>query len=214
VSWGWVAAFVAFVAYAILAAPPDDPALTAALVKGTFTGRFGAVDPAIAAVFAALGVVPALASTLLLRDGARRRIPAWPFALGMFAVGAFALLPWLALRGSFGARPEQRDVGALRRLVARPAVGWALLLALTALLAWGLLAGSATAYARAFATTSMVNVMTVDLPRRPLAARGARALRAVHRAVPDRPRGAGDARSLRGHLRRVRQPRPALALTL
>jgi hypothetical protein len=163
VSWGWVAAFVAFVAYAILAAPPDDPALTAALVKGTFTGRFGAVDPAIAAVFAALGVVPALASTLLLRDGARRRIPVWPFALGMFAVGAFALLPWLALRGSFGARPEERSVGALRRLVARPAVGWALLLALTALLAWGLLAGSATAYARAFATTSMVNVMTVDL---------------------------------------------------
>lgn len=162
-SWGWVAAFVAFVVYAILGAPPDDPALTAALVKGTFTGRFGSVDPAIAAVFATLGVVPALASTLLLRDGARRRFPVWPFALGMFAVGAFALLPWLALRGAFGTRAEERPAGAVRRLVARPAVGWALLLALVALLAWGLLAGSATAYAHAFATTSMVNVMTVDL---------------------------------------------------
>lgn len=98
VAWGWVFAWGLFVAYAAALAPPDDPALTRALVKGSMSGDFGGVDHAIAAVFSMLGVVPVLASTFVLRDGADRKLPAWPFALGMFVAGAFALLPWLALR--------------------------------------------------------------------------------------------------------------------
>lgn len=163
IAWGWVVLWVAFAAYAFAFAPPDDPALTKALVRGTFTGDFGAVDPSIAAVFSMLGVVPVLASGFVLADGARRRLVAWPFALGMFVVGAFALLPWLALRGLGGPRAEPRAPGAVRRLLGRRAFRAGIVLALAGLTGWGLARGSAAAYASAFRSTSMVNVMTVDL---------------------------------------------------
>ncbi len=162
-SWRWLTALFVFVAYAIRFAPPDDPAMTRALVHGVFTGQFGSVDPAIAAVFAMLGVVPLLACAFVLRDGAQRRLPAAPFALAMFVVGGFALLTWLALRGLGGPRAEPRPPGIVLRFLARRSVAWALCAALAALSVWGLVAGSAAAYARAFHTASMVHVMSIDL---------------------------------------------------
>lgn len=163
VAWGWVAAFATFVAYAALAAPPDDPALTRALVRGSFTGDFGGVDPAIAAVFSTLGVVPVLASTFVLRDGAGRVVPAWPFALGMFLVGGFALLPWLAVRNVGGPRALPRLPGPVRRLVAHRLIGVGIVLALVGLSGWALARGSSAAYVRAFHGTSLVHVMSIDL---------------------------------------------------
>lgn len=162
-AWPWLVAWGLFVVYAAVLAPPDDPALVRALVRGSFTGDFGGLDPAIAAVFSSLGVVPVLASTFVLRAGAGRRLPAWPFAVGMFALGAFALLPWLALRDTLGPRPAARPPGAVRRLLARPIVAWGVLVALVGLASWGIARGHAAAYARAFGSTSMVHVMTIDL---------------------------------------------------
>ena len=164
IAWGWVGVWLAFVGYAVFLAPPDDPALTRALVRGTFTGRFAGVDASVAAVFSMLGVVPVLASSFVLRDGACRRVPAWPFALGMFVVGAFALVPWLALRCLGGPRAAGvRPPGPVRRLLANPSFATGIIVALVALGCWALAAGHAGAYAKAFRTTSMVNVMTVDL---------------------------------------------------
>lgn len=151
-----------FVAYAAFAAPPDDPELTSALVRGAFTGRFDGIDPAIAAVFSLLGVVPVLSASFVLRDGAGRKVPAWPFAMGMFAVGAFALLPWLALRGLGPARSEPRAPGLVRRMLASRIASAGIVVALFGLASWGVLAGSAPAYLSAFRRTSMVNVMSVD----------------------------------------------------
>lgn len=162
-AFGWLALWVAFVAYAAVLAPPDDPALTKALVTGTFTGRFGDVDASIAAVFSALGVVPALASALVLPAGASRRLPAWPFAVAMFAVGAFSLLLWLAFRDALGPREPSRPPGRVRRLLAKRGLRMGLFVALVLLTAWGLAAGHAHAYAAAFRTTSLVHVMTIDL---------------------------------------------------
>lgn len=163
VAWGWLLAWAAFVAYAAIGAPPDDPALTRGLIQGSLTGGFQGIDRAIAAVFSMLGVVPLLASSFVLRDAARRRVPGWPFALGMFVVGAFALLPWLALRHLGGARADARPAGRVRRLLARRWVVWGIVIALVGLVAWGVTAGSATAYEHAFRTTSMVHVMSIDL---------------------------------------------------
>jgi hypothetical protein len=163
IAWGWLLAWGAFFAYAALAAPPDDPALTRALVKGSLSGDFGGVDRSIAAVFSMLGVVPVLASSFVLRDAAPRRLPGWPFALAMFVVGAFALLPWLALRNLGARRDEPRDAGRVRRLLAHRLAAWGIVVALVGLVVWGSLAGSAQAYVHALQSTSMVNVMSVDL---------------------------------------------------
>jgi hypothetical protein len=153
-------AWLAFVAYAIFRAPPDDPALTRALVHGSLTGDFGAIDPSIAAVFSALGVVPLLAVALLARGASRQRIPLWPFAVAMFALGAFALLPYLALRDDVPRPPP--PAGRLRRALASRPLGWLIVAGLGLLAAWALTSGSATAYAHAFRTTAMVHVMSID----------------------------------------------------
>lgn len=159
VGWGWVALWVALVAYAARFAPPEDPALLGRLLRADLAS----VDASIVAVFNMLGVIPVLASGFVLRDGATRRLPAWPFALGMFALGAFALLPWLALRRLGGARTPPRPAGRVRRMLATRAAAWGVVAALAALATWGLLAGSGTAYLAAFRTTSLVHVMTIDL---------------------------------------------------
>lgn len=155
-------AWIAFVAYALFAAPPDDPALTRALVHGTLTGDFGAVDPSIAAVFSALGVVPLLAVALLARRASRQRVPLWPFGAAMFALGAFALLPWLALLDDDDARPAPPPAGPLRRALASRPVGWLIVVALVLLGAWAIHAGSGAAYAHAFRNTAMVHLMSID----------------------------------------------------
>jgi hypothetical protein len=163
VAWGFVVLWVVFVGYAARFAPPDDPVLTRALLRGVFTGDFGRVDPAVSAVFSALGVVPVLASMFVLRDGATRRLPAWPFALAMFALGGFALLPWLALRGVRGPRSTPREPGRVRRLLARRTTGAAAFVALSTLGGYGLARGHATALFALFQATSMVHVMSIDL---------------------------------------------------
>ncbi len=153
-------AWLLFVVYAVLAAPPDDPALTRALIHGSLTGDFGAIDPSVAAAFSALGVVPLLATALLARGAARQRIPLWPFAIGMFALGAFALLPYLALRDDVARRLP--PAGPVRRVLASRTLAWLVVGALVLLAAWALRSGSAAAYGEAFRTTAMVHVMSID----------------------------------------------------
>lgn len=159
VSWGWVALWCAFVAYAAWLAPPDDPVLLGRLIRGDVAR----VDPSIVAVFDMLGVVPVLASGFVLRDGVGRKLPAWPFALGMFVVGAFSLLPWLALRRLGGSTERSPEPGRVRRWLATRLAAWGIVIALVALTSWGVVAGSASAYLAAFRTASLVHVMTIDL---------------------------------------------------
>jgi hypothetical protein len=161
-AWGWLVLWAGFVAYAAFAAPPDDPELTSALVRGAFTGRFDGIDPSIAAVFSLLGVVPVLAASFVLRDGSTRRVPAWPFAMAMFAVGAFALLPWLAFRRLGTPLEPPRSPNVVRRILASRIAAAGIVVALIALTCWAVFSGSSAAYLSAFRRTSMVNVMSVD----------------------------------------------------
>jgi hypothetical protein len=45
-----------------------------------------------------MGIWPFIYSAVVFFDGRGQKIPAWPFATGSFALGAFSLLPYLALR--------------------------------------------------------------------------------------------------------------------
>jgi hypothetical protein len=154
--------WVSILAYALLASPPEDEALRDALVRGSFTVRFGSVDPSVAAVFSSLGIVPVLMASFLVPDGRGRRPPAWPFALLSFALGAFAILPYLVLR-SPGGTPDTTRLGPLVRLLRSRVLAWLIVAGLTSLLAWGVVAGSAAAYAHAFRTARLVHMMTIDL---------------------------------------------------
>jgi hypothetical protein len=162
VQWklGLAFAWTALVVYWVVAAPPSDPTLERALWGGLAMGRFGDIDPSIIAVFLLLGINADLYIILLLRDGRFQRVPGWPFGVAMFGLGSFVLVPYLLLR-----RKDPRldvPVGRVTRLVSSRPVGWLLVVALAGLCAWGIANGSAAAFSKAFHTSMLVHVMTLD----------------------------------------------------
>ncbi len=89
--------WVGFAVYAFVFAPPDQPD-TFELIKNLSTGEWEGINPLIISLFNIMGVIPLIYSCMLFTDGRGQKIPAWLFATLSFAVGAFALLPYLALR--------------------------------------------------------------------------------------------------------------------
>jgi len=127
--------WLAFGLYAAFGAP--EAPNTGRLVLDLF--RFRGPDPLITAAFQLMGIWPMLYARVLLRGVGEQRISPWPFVLASFAVGAFALLPALALR-RYGA-PTTDDPRWLRRFTESALVGGALSGAAFLLLGWGLWAG-------------------------------------------------------------------------
>lgn len=89
--------WLGFILYAFLFAPPDRPD-TLDLIVNLSTGKWKGINPAIVALFNMMGILPIAYAAFILIDGRGQKIPAYPFAIASFALGAFALIPYLALR--------------------------------------------------------------------------------------------------------------------
>jgi hypothetical protein len=103
-SWqnlGFGLLWCAFTAYAFLLAPPDRPE-TLDLIVQLSTGQWADLNPLLVALFNLMGIWPLIYSTILYADGHGQQLPAWPFAVGTFGIGAFSLLPYLAFRQPHG----------------------------------------------------------------------------------------------------------------
>ncbi|MFC4775527.1 hypothetical protein ACFO9Q_01865 [Paenibacillus sp. GCM10023252] len=148
-----------FISYAWLLAPgasgSQDPILQDLL-------RMKAEEPAVLVMFSLLGVFPMVYACLLLRDD-RLRIPAWPFVLLSFALGAFALLPYYFLLSGLASRSEgnRTPIFLLRITDSRLFVSL-LFLITSALMIYAITGGDGEAYAAAFRHSSFVHVMTID----------------------------------------------------
>jgi hypothetical protein len=92
--WGL---WLGFIGYAFLLAPPDQPE-TLNLITRLATAQIDGINPLIVSLFNAMGLFPLIYSAVLLADGRMQSIRAYPFVLASFAVGAFGLLPYLAMR--------------------------------------------------------------------------------------------------------------------
>ncbi len=89
--------WIAFVTYAFGFAPPDSPD-TLDLIIRLSSGKFDGVNPLVVNLFNIMGVLPLMYCCLLYSDGRGQKLPAWVFSAGSFALGAFALLPYLIFR--------------------------------------------------------------------------------------------------------------------
>ncbi len=89
--------WLGFILYAFVFAPPDQPD-TLELITKLSTGQWTGINPLIIALFNIMGVWPIIYTSLMLVDGREQKIPAWPFAAFSFAVGAFAIFPYLIFR--------------------------------------------------------------------------------------------------------------------
>lgn len=89
--------WIALVVYAFGFAPPAQPD-TLELITHLSTGNWQGINPLVIALFNLMGIWPAIYTSVLLADGRGQKVRAFPFVIGSFAVGAFAILPYLALR--------------------------------------------------------------------------------------------------------------------
>lgn len=151
--------WIGLVAYAFLAAPPDQPD-TLTLIQNLSIGRWKGVNSIVIALFNLMGIWPMIYSCLLLIDGRTQKLPAWPFAIASFGVGAFALLPYLALRQPNTEFPGQKNV-FLKVLDSRW-TGIILTIGAVALVIYGLVAGDWGDFAQQWQTSRFIHVMSID----------------------------------------------------
>lgn len=156
--WLWLL-WGGFVAYAFLFAPPDRPD-TLQLIQNLSTGNVAGINPLIVALFNIMGVLPLLYSCFLYLDGRGQKIPAWPFAIGSFAVGAFALLPYLALR-----QPNPMFLGTKNwwlKLTDSRWLGGLIAVGAIALLLYGFQKGDWSDFVAQWQTSRFIHVMSLD----------------------------------------------------
>lgn len=148
-----------FSVYAFLLAPPPAPD-TVQLIVQLSTGQWADINPYVIALFNLMGVWPLIYGCLLFTDGRGQKIPAWPFACLSFVVGAFGLLPYLALR-----HPQATFTGPLDRtlkLFDSRWTGLALSLLALTLLGYGLLQGNWADFVHQWKSSRFIHVMGLD----------------------------------------------------
>ncbi|MEG4008664.1 DUF2834 domain-containing protein [Microcoleus sp. Pol11C1] len=151
--------WIAFTTYAFVFAPPDSPE-TITLITNLSTGKIADINPLIVALFNIMGVWPLIYSCLLFADGRGQKIPAWLFAVLSFGVGAFALLPYLALREP---NPEFRGhKNIFLKILDSRFTGIFLTLAAVGLVAFGLTKGDWYDFFTQWQTNRFIHVMSLD----------------------------------------------------
>ena len=150
---------VSFITYAFFFAPPDRPD-TFELIKHLSLGEWDGIEPLIITLFNLMGIWPLIYGCLLFIDGREQKIPAWPFAVVSFALGGFALVPYLILRQPNLGFSGEKDWF----LKVQDSRFFALSIALAAfaLLAFGLLTGNWQDFITQWQTSRFINVMSLD----------------------------------------------------
>jgi hypothetical protein len=148
-----------FTGYAFFLAPPDSPN-TLQLIIDLSTGKWTGINPAIVSLFNLMGVWPMIYAAVMLFDGKPQKFKPGLFCAASFGVGAFAILPYLALRKS---NPTELPTSTklLRIMNSR----WlALLLAIVAgaLLFYGLTQGDWANFVQQWQTQRFIHVMSLD----------------------------------------------------
>lgn len=151
--------WLGFVAYAFIFAPPDQPD-TIALITNLSTGNWENINPLIISLFNLMGIWPMVYTCMILIDGRGQKIPAWPFALGSWALGAFALLPYFALRQPNPRFSGQKNI--LINILDARLTGVVLTLGAIVLCASGLINGNWPDFIQQWQTSQFIHVMSLD----------------------------------------------------
>jgi hypothetical protein len=155
----FTALWLSFVIYAFILAPPQQSE-TFDLIRRLSTGDWNGINPAIIAIFNALGIWPMVYACVVLMDGQGQKLPAWPFVVVSFGVGAFAMLPYLALRKVNPTFSGHKTL--LLKLVDSRWLGALLCVGSIAVLGFGLLNGNWSDFWQQWRTSRFIHVMTLD----------------------------------------------------
>ena len=156
---GFAPIWIGFSVYAFIFAPPNQPD-TLDLIINLASGNWDNINPLIIALFNVMGILPAVYACFLLFDGKGQKIKAFPFVAVSFGVGAFAILPYLALR-----EPNQVWKGEknwLLNILDSRLTGLLLSLGTISLIASGLFFGDWSDFITQWQTSRFIHVMSLD----------------------------------------------------
>jgi hypothetical protein len=151
--------WLGFISYAFFLAPPDDPH-TAVLIGNLINMQLDGINPLIVALFNLMGIFPMLYGCLMFTDGRGQKLPAWLFAITSFAVGAFAILPYLAWRSPNPYFSGQKGWGLL--IWESRLTGIVLLAGAIGLLYYGITQGNWADFVQQWQTSRFIHVMSLD----------------------------------------------------
>lgn len=151
--------WLCFVGYATLFAPPNQPE-TFGLLTQLSSGDWTGINPLIVALFNVMGILPLMYGAVLFLDGRGQKLPAWAFSTGSFFLGAFALIPYLALRRDNPVFPGKKNWW-LRWQDSR-ILGGLTLIALVTLFVYGFSQGDWGDYVARFRGDRFIHVMSLD----------------------------------------------------
>jgi hypothetical protein len=159
--------WLGFTGYAFFLAPPDRSD-TLQLIINLSTGKWDGIDPLVIALFNLMGVLPMIYACLILIDGKTQKLAAGLFSVASFGVGAFAILPYLALRvpsvatNQEPARASQIERRGIIKLVDSRWVGIGLTVVTIVLLIYGIGRGNFADFAQQWQTDRFIHVMSLD----------------------------------------------------
>lgn len=160
---GFALIWLGFSVYAFTFAPPAPPD-TFDLIVRLSTGQWDGINPLIVALFNLMGVWPMIYACLMLIDGAGQKLLAWPFVAASFGVGAFAVLPYLALRDRNPTFESAKS--KLLSLLDSAWTGRVLFVGAIALLSYGLFNGNLgdnwSDFVYQWKTSQFIHVMSLD----------------------------------------------------
>ena len=151
--------WLTFIIYAFSIAPPDRPE-TLDLILNLSTGQITEINPLIVALFNLMGIMPAIYTCLMLVDGQGQKITAGKFVLAAFGIGAFALLPYFALRQ---ANPHwQGKKSKLLSITESPITAITLTIFTLGLIFFGVDTGNWIDFVQQWQTNKFIHVMSLD----------------------------------------------------
>ena len=150
--------WLGFSVYAFVFAPADQ-INSVDLIQQLATLHWDSLNPWVVSLFNLMGIWPMIYGCVLFADGCEQNIPAWPFASLSFAFGAFALLPYLALRQP--PQPASENTRTLRFWDSR-GLGIGLLVGAIAFLTFGLIQGNWPDFIALWHTSRFIHVMSLD----------------------------------------------------
>ena len=151
--------WLGFISYAIASSFYKSQEGDFDLIVDLSTGQWQGINPIIAAIFCIMGIFPIVYAAFILFDR-HQNISPYPFCAVSFGVGAFALLPYLALRQPDTTWDGQKNW--LLKILDSRLVAIISSISLISLLIWGLTQGNWSDFVSQWQTSQFIHVMSLD----------------------------------------------------
>ena len=151
--------WISFLGYAFIFAPPSNPD-TLTLITNLSTGNWESINPYIVNLFNIMGILPIMYASLLIIDGRGQKIRATPFVIGSFFLGAFALLPYLALRQSNPNFDGEKNL--VIKILDSRILGIVITIGASFLIISAVLTGNFADFIEQWQSSRFINVMSLD----------------------------------------------------